>query len=367
MTRTVLVLGGYGFFGERISAALAAVPGIHLLLAGRDRERARATARALRLPAERAVELDAHDPRLAARLEESQVDLLIHTAGPFQGQNYDVARAAIVAGCHYIDLADGRRFVAGIGDLDSLARGRGVTVISGASSVPALSAAVVDRYLPQFAKLESIRLGISTGGRLPGLASVRGVFGYCGKPFLVWEGGRWITTHGWLDLHRHRFPPPVDARWLGRCDVPDLDLFPHRYPSVHSVSFHAGIASGVGHLIVWGLAQLVRAGVLSDAQPMAKPLHRTGASFEPLLSRNGAMFVTLTGIGLDGGSRRTTWNLVARQNHGPHIPCGAAIALARKLAEGKQLPTGAMPCMGLLSVEEYLEALHGLDIEEIVD
>jgi saccharopine dehydrogenase-like NADP-dependent oxidoreductase len=36
------------------------------------------------------------------------VDSVIHTAGPFQGQDYAVARSAIAAGANYIDLADGR-------------------------------------------------------------------------------------------------------------------------------------------------------------------------------------------------------------------------------------------------------------------
>jgi uncharacterized membrane protein len=40
-------------------------------------------------------------------------------------------------------LADGRQFVAGISSLDALAAAAGLTVISGASSVPALSSAVI--------------------------------------------------------------------------------------------------------------------------------------------------------------------------------------------------------------------------------
>jgi saccharopine dehydrogenase-like NADP-dependent oxidoreductase len=365
-TQTILVLGGYGFFGERISAALASLPGARVLLAGRDPGRAQATATSLHLPPSHGLALDAHDGRLSARLQELDVDLVIHTAGPFQGQNYAVARAAIEAGCHYIDVADGRQFVAGIRALDTAARDRGLTVVSGASSVPALSSAVVERYRPRFARLESIRLGISTGGKLPGLASVRSVFGYCGKPFECWENGHWTTGHGWLDLHRRPFPSPVGARWLGRCDVPDLDLFPQRYAPVRTVTFHAGFASSIGHLAVWGLAQLVRSHLLKDARPFARPLQRIGGLCERFLSRNGAMFVVLEGIRPDGEPARVTWTLVARRNHGPHVPCGAAIALARKVL-GTGLPTGAMPCMGLLSVEEYLEPLRGLDIEEVVE
>ena len=324
-----------------------------------------AAAQRLNLTAEHAVQLDAKDPRLSQRLSELQVNTLIHTAGPFQSQSYDVARAAIDAGCHYIDLADGRKFVVGIECLDALAKARGVTVISGASSVPGLSAAVVDQYLPRFQNLDSIRIGISSGARSPGLATMRGVLGYCGKTFTALENGAWIQTYGWLDRRRYQFPAPVGSRWLGRCDVPDLEIFPRRYPSVSTVSFHAGFASDLGHLVVWALAGLVKAGWLQSLTPFVRPLNRVSQWIEPLVSDKGGMFVTLEGVGQDGKPLNLSWHLIASQNHGPYIPCGAAIALARKLASGERLPTGAMPCTGLLTVEEYLAPFAALDVKQI--
>ena len=364
---TVLVLGGYGFFGGRICATLAGHPSIRLLIAGRNTDRATGLARALGLPPEHAVELDARSAGLVARLRELGVSTLVHAAGPFQQQQYTVAEAAIDAGCHYIDLADGRKFVADIGSLNARARARGVTAISGASSVPALSCAVVDRYLPRFERVDSIRFGIGTAARAPGVAAVEGIFGYCGKPFQCWENGAWITAYGWLDLRSHRFPPPVGRRLLGRCDIPDLELFPKRYPSVRTVSFHAGFASGPGHLLVWAIARLVKAGVLTSAAAFAAPLTRLSRRIESFVSDKGGMFVTLVGVGHERQPLQITWNILASQNHGPYIPCGAAIALVQKLADGVRLPTGAMPCMGLLTVEEYLEPLRGLAIQEVVE
>jgi short subunit dehydrogenase-like uncharacterized protein len=67
-------------------------------------------------------ELDATGPGLAHRFTELGVNTVVHTAGPFQGQDYTVALAAIDAGCHYVDLGDGRQFVCGIGRLDAAAR-----------------------------------------------------------------------------------------------------------------------------------------------------------------------------------------------------------------------------------------------------
>jgi saccharopine dehydrogenase-like NADP-dependent oxidoreductase len=362
---TVLVLGGYGFFGARIAAALARDGAVRVLIGGRDRDKAAAAARTLGLPPATAVRLDAHEPTLTEQLRKLGVDVLVHTAGPFQAQAYGVAQAAVAVRCHYIDLADARGFVSGIERLDAEARLSGVAVISGASSLPCLSSAVVDRYAVRFRALEAIRIGIGSGARAPGLATVRGIFGYVGRPFTRLENGAWVTTHGWMDLKRHRFPPPVGKRWMGSCDVPDLQIFPVRYPSVRTVTFHAGFASDVGHLVVWALAGLVRLGVLESAAACAAPLNRLARLMEPIVSDTGAMFVVLEGTGVDGAPLALTWSLVAARNHGPFIPCGAAIALVRKLASGQRLPSGARACVGLVSVDEYLAPLRDLDVREV--
>jgi saccharopine dehydrogenase-like NADP-dependent oxidoreductase len=361
----VLILGGYGFFGTRIAKALAADSRVSVLVGGRDARRAADTAAALGLPPEHGIAIDARSATLDDRLRELRVDVVVHAAGPFQDQSYDVARAAIAARCHYIDLADGRAFVAGIGKLDEAARTAGVCVISGASSVPALAGAVVDRYAPRFRHLTTIRSGIAAGARAPGLATVRAIFSYLGKPFTRLENGAWVTTHGWLDLHRHRFPPPLKSRLMSSCDVPDLEVFPARYSGVRTVTFHAGYASYLGHLAIYLLALLVRARLCLSATPFARIANGMTRLFEPIVSHRSGMFVTLEGIGEDGKPSTLTWSLLAAQNHGPQVPCGAAIALVRRLAADESLPVGARPCVGLLSVAEYLAPLGELDVREV--
>jgi len=362
---TILVLGGYGFFGARISACLAQDRDLHLIVGGRDGARASALAGSMGLEPTQGVAIDANEPQLADQLAELGVDTLIHTAGPFQGQDYGVARAAIAAGANYLDLADGRDFVAGISTLDAQAKAMGVLVTSGASSLPALSSAVVDRYRGRFQRLDAIRMGIGSGARSPGLATMREVFGYIGRPFVRLERGAWVRTHGWQDTRLVRFPAPVGRRLLGSCDVPDLNLFPVRYAGVQTVTFHAGFASAAGHLVVWLASFAVRLGVLPSMVPLARPLHGLARWLEPYASDRGAMFVAMEGVAADGAHLKLVWHLLAARNHGPYIPCGASIALARALAAGAALPKGAMPCMGLVSLEQVLEALAGFDVTEL--
>ncbi len=360
----ILVLGAYGFFGSRICAALARNRRIHLVLAGRDLTKATAAAYQLGLNADHARAVDATSPQLALQLRKLGVNTIIHTAGPFQRQGYEVARAAINTGCHYLDLADGRAFVSGITRLDAEARAAGVSVISGASSLPALTSAVVDRYRGEFLRLDVIRIGITSGAVIPGVATIRAILGYCGKKFRTLENGAWIEVFGWRDTQQHEFAKTVGPRYLSRCDVPDLDLLPQRYPGVKTVSFHAGFASSTGHKVVEKLAVLVQEGRLRSALSFASPLYVLGRWLQPLFSDRGAMFVQLDGLHENGAPLSLTWNLVARENHGPNVPCAASIALANKIAAGWKPPAGAMPCMGLLTVEELMAPLKGFSIRE---
>ena len=70
------------------------------------------------------------------------------TAGPFQQLDRSLVRAAVEAGAHWLDIADDERWFFDLLDdrqLDALARERGVVVMPGLSTMPALSCALVTR------------------------------------------------------------------------------------------------------------------------------------------------------------------------------------------------------------------------------
>lgn len=352
------MLGGYGHFGGRICRALA--EDVTLIVAGRDAAKAAHFARSLRVThrsKHEGVALDHTAGNLADRLHMLRVDTVIHTCGPFQGQDYHVARACVAAGTHYIDLADGRAFVAGVDELDTAARAADVLVLSGASTLPALSSAVVDEYRGHFAQLESIDISIAPGQQTPrGVATLQAVLSYCGKPFTAWEAGHWQTVHGWQGMHQFHYPD-FGGRWLARCDVPDLQLFPARYPEVRRVRFDAGLELALAQWGFWLLAGLVRAGLIADASCYARIVQSWGRQLDWMGSDTGGMHVGLRGTDHERRPARVDWHLVARRGHGPVIPCMPAIVIARKLAAGSLAVRGAMPCMGLMTLAEFAEAV----------
>jgi saccharopine dehydrogenase-like NADP-dependent oxidoreductase len=353
----ILVIGGSGHFGARIVRALARNAGIGVVVAGRRPPSAEFDTLAL----------DHNAADLPARLREAAPDLVIHTSGPFQGQDYHVARAAIAAGAHYLDLADGREFVCGIGALDAEARQHGVVVASGASTLPAVSGAVLDRLTPHYATIDAIDIVIAPGQRTPrGRATLEAVLSYCGHPFRVWQGGRWNTAYGWQDLRRVAFDA-LGTRLSARCDVPDLELWPARHPGVRSVRFDAALELPLEHAALATLAWLVRIGLVraperfaSTAIALARHLDRFGSDI-------GGMRVRVDGVRRDGGRGTHEWNLVARQGHGPEIPCVPAVAIARKLARGETFTAGARPCTGMMSLDDFDAVAAPFDIKWSVD
>lgn len=356
---TVVVLGGYGNFGAVISRALARIPNLDVVVAGRYLAKAQALASEI---GARPAEIDVNGTELAEQFVTLRARMVISTVGPFQGQDYRIAQAAIEAKAHYADLADARDFVCRISALNEAAIKNGVLVTSGASSVPALSGAVIDTLASRFSQIESIHDGISSPSKIPGPATVAALMGYCGKPIRQWRDGKWGRVYGWQELMPHGFSAPLGRRWVGSCDVPDLELFPARYQGVRTVRFSAGVGLRIEQFGIWALSGLVRARLLPNAAILAKPLRRAGIWLEPLGDGLSGMFVEIKGTGQDGRPLQLTWELIAAQNHGPNIPCMAAVALARKLAVNQLTARGAMPCVGLVSLDEYLAELKDFDI-----
>jgi len=343
----VVVLGGAGNFGARIVRALVNDPAIDLLQASR---------RGAPVPGAehvRSMCLDFARADFAQRLRALSPELVIHCVGPFQGQDYRVATATLDAGSHYLDLADGREFVAGFAkEINAKAIDAGRTAITGASTLPALSSAVVEELRQGFSSVESIEVVIAPGQRAPrGRATLEAVFSYLGRPFPVWQGGRWRRAWGWMDLREVRLD--IGGRLGAACDVPDLALFPIRFAGVKTVTFHAALEFGAQHLALWGLAALRRSGLPLPVARWAVALNGLAGWFDSAAGDKGGMWVSVVGERGQGERLRRTWQLSAPAADGPEIPCMAATLLARRFARGKITARGASECMGFLRLSDF--------------
>jgi Saccharopine dehydrogenase NADP binding domain len=356
----VVVIGGSGNFGARICRRLAGEPGLEIIATGRraaDREHS-AIARAV-------LDLNATDS--AQTLAALRPDVVIHCAGPFQGQDYRVAATALSCGAHYIDLGDGREFVAQFAsDVHVAALRAGRIAVTGASTLPALSSAVVDHLSRRIPHVEDIDTVIAPGQRAPrGIATMAAVLGYAGRGFKRLEGGAWCTVYGWQDLRRIEFP--FGTRVAAACDVPDLTLFPERYPGLRTAVFRAALEVPLQQYGLWCMAGLRRLGLPLAAERWAAPLNRAAGWFDRFGSDRGGMSVRVSGRDESGRLGSATWQLVAGSNHGPEIPCMAAILLTTKLAAGESFPAGARTCMGMLTLADFESEFARWDIRTSIE
>lgn len=359
----ILLIGGYGNFGKRLASSLLAYHNHELVIAGRSREKAKAFAQTCSHQFAKSVEtaeLDVQASKLAETVASIGADILVNASGPFHlqlGSNrYRVARACIETGTHYIDLADHREFVCQFGPaLNHTAVHKGVMLVTGASTVPGLTTAIIDHYLPRFQTLESIDYGISPGNRTErGPGTVGSILSYTGKPFLAWRGGEWHQVFGWQDLRRHRFSGVSGRRWMANCNIPDFELLPARYPDLKSIRFQAGLEVSLLHLGIWFLALLTRARLIDNWARYTVALTLASDWFKAWGSDAGGMFMRLSGTGPNGHRLEIDWELEALRALGPNVPTIAAELVIDRITRGKTKP-GAMPCIGLFDLDQFFE------------
>lgn len=259
----------------------------------------------------------------------------------------DFARAVTGAGCHYVDLADARDFVARLPELDLLARQHNVVALCGASSTPALSMAVVAALSEGWRRVDSVESIILPGGSAQmGLSVVQAILSYAGKPVRLLRHGRWGTAPGW-GLMRREVIPGLGGWFVSLVETPDLDLVPEIYPSVRHAGFFAGVELSLMHLGLWVLSLPVRWGVVSSLRGLAPLLHPVANWLGRFGGERGGMIVRVSGADASGAPVEAQWSLIADAGDGPNIPALPALCAVHALLRGEVIP-GARACVGKL-------------------
>lgn len=316
----VAVIGASGVFGSRLAALLL-----------RDGHEVIACARGGPVKVDRSGDLGA--------LWAEAPQVVVDAAGPFAVTGPDpwrIARACVARGVHYLDLSDDAAFCAGIAALDAAARAAGVVVLSGVSSVPALSSAAVAALAQGMDGIEVLDGAILPGNRAPrGRAVVEGILSRAGLPFDGWQDGRRVAVRNWSGPALYRLGPGMLRRgW--QIEVPDQRLLPGAF-GARTVVFRAGLELGV---MGWGLAVLSwLRGRLGFGMPrwLVSLVFRAAVLLRRFGTDQGGMMVSVTGR-VGAAWVRRDWRLVVRQGEGPFVPGVAARAVLRRLAHPEAAP-----------------------------
>lgn len=365
MKQRIVLFGGSGVFGFRLADRILKTTDCELFIVSRSDARCEETIIKLKKchPTSHIQSFIADRNTVSASmLRKLDAFIVVDTAGPFQASSRTLPEAAIEAGCHFIDIADARDYVAAFAELDAIARKMGVLAITGASSTPALSNAVLDAMTTEWRHVESVDIAISPGNRTPrGLSVVQAILSYAGRPVRLLEGGTWRSRPGW-SLLRRKLMPGLGARWLSLCETPDLDIVPQRIPAVRTVRFFGGLELGLLHLGLSACCLLVRAGLIRSLLPAASWFLKVANLLQNLGTDRGGMLVEVTGLDAEGKAVTASWSLRAEADDGPNVPILPALAMIRRLFEGKEDRRGAIHCTELLTLDEIEQEFYGFQI-----
>src|SRR5436190_1310359 len=358
----VLILGATGTFGRKIAKGLVE-RNIAIIISGRHEEPLLALKKQLSKAAiDTCIDILCFDfkTRLSQELLRIRPLIVINAVGPYQTADFTTAINCILLGVSYIDLADAREYVNDFAILEEEAIKKNCIAITGASTLPCLSSAVLDHYKDEFKTIDSLVYGISLGQKAErGLATFTSILSYTGQRLEDFPG---ITkkVYGWQDLYRQEYPL-LGKRWMANCDVPDLDLLPSFFP-IKSIRFSAGIENTVAHLGLAFLAWLVRLKLPIKLQNYAETLLKWSHYFDRFGTDAGAMHMLMSGTDYQGNHKNIKWFLVAKAGDGSYIPTIPAIWLTKKILQEEISEIGAISAMRLMSLENYMSELKKLDV-----
>ena len=286
---------------------------------------------------------------------------------PFQNygvHQYSVVTTCIDAGVNYLDFADAADFVFGISQYDLAAKEAGVFVLSGASSFPVLTAAVV-REMAKEMDIVSIKGGIAPSPYAGiGLNVMRAVIGYAGGPVQLFRDGRITQATGLGESMRFTVAPPAKLPLrkvhFSLVDVPDLRIIPPEYRALHDIWMGAGPIPEALHRILNLMAKTRATLNLPSWGPLSPIFHKILNLFK-FGEHRGGMFVLAQGI-KDGKNIERSWHLLAEGDDGFYIPSMAIEAILRKHLAGQVPESGARPATRELTLKDYDELFKNKSI-----
>ncbi len=219
--RRVIVLGGLGQFGRTAADQLNSL-GIPVQTASRS--------------AAADLQIDADNPD-SIRSALRTGDVVIDAAGPFHARTPALVEAAIEIGFDLVDINDDLRYAETVLALAPRVEAAGIRVLSSASTVSAVSAAVVAHSgIAAPRRINSFLVPASrhTANAGAALSLIRSV----GRPARVLRDGELQEREGWSDPHCFEMPPPI-GRICGRLfESADGAYLPRIWPTLRDVAMY---------------------------------------------------------------------------------------------------------------------------------
>ena len=266
----IVVYGASGYTGRLLCGTLAG-RGLPMVLAGRDASRLQAAARTLG-DAAAGVQVAPLEERAALRRALQGARVVANCAGPFVATGEPVLRAAIEAGCHYLDTTGEQPWIARVfEDFDEQLHRAGVAAVAGMGFdyVPGdlLCHLVGERCQPLDDLLVAYHLvgfGMTRGTMRSSLEMLKG-------GDVAYRDGRWVPAGYGPRRAFVDFPAPIGRRQIGKYPSGEIATVP-RHLEVRNVRAGITVDSLLPRRVSWVLPPLLPAVALAMRSPLASVL-----------------------------------------------------------------------------------------------
>ena len=219
--KRVIVLGGLGQFGRTAAQQLRRF-GIPVQTAGR------------RPAADMQVDAnDANSIRAALRAG----DVVIDTAGPFHTRSTALIESAMEIGFDVIDINDDLGYAESVLALAPRITGAEIRVLSSASTVSAVAAAVV-RHSGIATPRQAMSFLAPASRHTANIGAASSLIRSVGRPLRVLRDGRLQQREGWSEKRSFAMPPPVGPICGRLFESADALYLPRIWPSLRDVAMY---------------------------------------------------------------------------------------------------------------------------------
>lgn len=283
--KNIVIIGGTGRVGASTAAALAkALPNCSITLASRTKSSFDdAISSRPELGTVSYVPVDVHDSRSLMKALSGGIDIVIHTAGPFQRRaECSVLEAAIAAGVPYLDVCDDTEYSKTAKSLHSKAIAAGVPAITCAGIYPGISNVMAahmislarKEYTQDFEYIETppadapqprriLYSYFTAGSGGAGPTILKTTFLLAGEEVVAYKDGKAIRLPPVSNRRVVDFGPGVGRRSVWLYSLPEV-ASGHSVLGVPSISARFGTEPDFWNWAMWLLARVVPRNILAN-------------------------------------------------------------------------------------------------------
>ncbi|QYA11935.1 saccharopine dehydrogenase NADP-binding domain-containing protein [Rhizobium sp. AB2/73] len=336
----IAVYGANGFQGKLTAAELVR-QGAQTVLVGRSQERLARAAAELDSSAVDMKIAEAKDRRDLLRAFRG-CDAVINCAGPFTGCAAPIIKAAIAAGCHYVDTAGEQGFVKSVFDnFSGEAEKAGVTVLPSGTDGAVPGDLVAHIIGTRTSQIDSIIIAHKiVGGGGPSRGSLRSVVEThedIADGGLTYEDGAW------------RKGQPLDRSTMAFFGEEEVAI--SKFPLVEAITIPRHVrARRVAGVIESSLAKRL-------SVPLSEQMIRAVSNPSPEQREDQSFLIALEATSTDGSVVRGA--IEGADTYG--TTAVIAVECARRLVEG-QAPSGVLAASQAFEPVEFLDYLAAYNV-----